>query len=89
LLSKLLRFRTLWAYGFDSTAPRAPKNRRLVRKKKLFSFQPTLLFKKVYRGNKEAREAIQRVANRSNYAINGLGLLFFKNNLVCFRQACG
>jgi len=30
-----------------------------------------------HRGNKEA---IQRVANRSNYAINGLGLLFFKNN---------
>jgi len=23
LLSKLLRFRTLWAYGFDSAAPRA------------------------------------------------------------------
>jgi len=33
-----------------------------------------------HRGNKEAREAIQRVANFSNYAINGLGLLFFKNN---------
>jgi len=32
----------------------------------------------LHRGNKEAIEAIQRVANRSNYAINGLGLLFFK-----------
>jgi len=43
----------------------------------------------LHRGNKEAREAIQGMANRSNYAINGLGLLFFKNNPVCFRQACG
>jgi len=63
------------------------KNRRLVGKKKLFSFQPTLLFKKLYRGNKEAREAIQGVANFSNYAINGLGLLFFKNNPVCCKPA--
>jgi len=45
--------------------------------------------KLLHRGNKEAREAIQRVANFSNYAINGLGLLFFKNRPVCFRQACG
>ncbi|CAD7779550.1 MAG: hypothetical protein KIIPBIDF_01193 [Candidatus Methanoperedenaceae archaeon GB50] len=45
--------------------------------------------KLLHRGNKEAREAIQRVANFSNYAINGLGLLFFKNNPVCPRQACG
>ena len=44
--------------------------------------------KLLHRGNKEAKEVIQGVANRSNYAINGLGLLFFKNNLVCFRQAC-
>ena len=43
----------------------------------------------LHRGNKEAREAIQRGANFSNYAINGLGLLSFKNNPVCFRQACG
>jgi len=43
----------------------------------------------LHKGNKEAKEAIQRVANFSNYAINGLGLLFFKNNPVCFRQACG
>jgi len=40
LLSKLLRFRTLWAYGFDSTARRAPE------KLKTFFLQPTLLFKK-------------------------------------------
>jgi len=45
--------------------------------------------KLLHRGNKEAIEAIQGMANRSNYAINGLGLLFFKNNPVCFRQACG
>ena len=42
--------------------------------------------KLLHRGNKEA---IQGVANFSNYAINGLGLLFFKNNPVCFRRACG
>ena len=36
------------------------------------------MVKLLHRGNKEAREAIQRVANFSNYAINGLGLLFFK-----------
>jgi len=29
LLSKLLRFRTLWAYGFDSGAPRAPKKSKV------------------------------------------------------------
>ena len=43
-------------------------------KKNIFFLQPTLLFKKLYRGNKEARRAIQG-ANLSNYAINGLGLL--------------
>ena len=44
-------------------------------KEKTFLLQPNLLFKKVYRGNKEA---IQGMANFSNYAINGLGSLFFK-----------
>ena len=44
--------------------------------------------KLLHRGNKEAREAIQGVANFSNYVINGLGLLCFKNTPVCFRQAC-
>ncbi len=29
----------------------------------------------LHRGNKEAREAIQGIANPSNYTINGLGLL--------------
>ena len=33
----------------------------------------------LHRGNREAREAIQGMANFSNYAINSLGLLFFKN----------
>jgi len=89
LLSKLLRFRPLWAYGFDTAAPRALEKSKVGEKEKTFFLQPNLLFKKVYRGNKEAREAIQGVANFSNYAINGLGLLFFKNNPVCFRQACG
>jgi len=29
LLSKLLRFRTFWAYGFDSAAPRAPEKSKV------------------------------------------------------------
>jgi len=33
----------------------------------------------LHRGNREAIKAIQGMANFSNYAINGLGLLFFKN----------
>ena len=57
------------------------KNHILRLIKKYFDFS--------FIGNKEARRAIQGVANFSNYAINGLGLLFFKNNPVCFRQACG
>jgi len=45
--STLLRFRTLWAYGFDSAAPRAPEKSKVGEKEKYFiSFQPTLLFKK-------------------------------------------
>jgi len=55
-----------------------PKTQKF-KEKYFISFQPILLFKKLYRGNKEAREAIQGVANRSNYTINGLGLLFSKN----------
>jgi len=46
LLSKLLRFRTLWAYGFDSAAPRAPEKSKVGEKEKTFFLQPTLLFKK-------------------------------------------
>jgi len=61
LLSKLLRFRTLWAYGFDSAAPRALEKSKVGEKEKTFFLQPNLLFKKLYRGNKEAREAIQGV----------------------------
>jgi len=38
--------RTLWAYGFDNALQRAFEKLRLARKKKLFFFQPTLLFKK-------------------------------------------
>jgi len=36
LLSKLLRFRTLWAYGFDSTAPRALEKSKVGEKEKYF-----------------------------------------------------
>jgi len=44
------------------------------------------MVKLFHRGNKEAREAVQGVANFSNYAINGLGLLFFKKQ-SCLLQA--
>jgi len=50
LLSKLLRFRTLWAYGFDSAARRALEKLKVGEKEKYFiSFQPTLLFKISYK----------------------------------------
>ncbi len=73
---------------------RVAKFRRLWNVEEQFLFTATVqnikrMAKLLHRGNKEAREAIQRVANFSNYAINGLGLLSFKNNPVCFRQACG
>ena len=53
-------------YSFNM-ADMIPKNHilRLINKYVDFSFI----------GNKEARRAIQGVANLSNYAINGLGLL--------------
>jgi len=35
LLSKLLRFRTLWAYGFDSAAQRAPEKSKVGEKKNI------------------------------------------------------
>jgi len=47
LLSKLLRFRTLWAYGFGSAAPRAPEKSKVGEKEKTFFLQPTLVFKKL------------------------------------------
>ena len=36
LLSKLLRFRTLWAYGFDSASQRAPEKSKVGEKEKYF-----------------------------------------------------
>jgi len=70
---------------------RVAKFRRLWNADEQFLLTATVqnikkMAKLLHRGNKEA---IQGVANFSNYAINGLGLLFFKNNPVCFRQACG
>jgi len=44
------------------------------------------IVKLVHRGNKEAIQGVQISLIMPS---NGLGLLFFKNNLVCFRQACG
>ena len=46
LLSKLLRFRTLWAYGFDSAAPRALEKSKVgevnleVSSRIVFNFKP-------------------------------------------------
>ena len=73
---------------------RVAKFRRLWNVEEQFLLTATVqnikrMVKLLHRGNKEAKEAIQGVANFSNYAINGSGLLFFKNNPVCFRQACG
>jgi len=78
--------RTLWAYGFDSAAQRALEKSKVGEKEKTFFLQPNLLFKKVYRGNKEAREAIQRVANFSNYAIKWFRFIIFQKH-SCLPQA--
>jgi len=73
---------------------RVAKFRRLWNVDEQFSLTATVqnikrMVKLLHRGNKEAREAIQGVANFSKIMpSNGLGLLFFKNNPVCFRQAC-
>ena len=71
---------------------RVAKFRRLWNVEEQFLLTTTVqnikrMVKLLHRGNKEAKEAIQGVANFSNYAINGLGLLFFKNNPVCCRPA--
>ena len=70
---------------------RVAKFRRLWNVEEQFLLTATVqnikkMAKLLHKGNKEA---IQGVVNFSNYAINGLGLLFFKNNPVCFRQTCG
>jgi len=49
LLSKLLRFRTLWAYGFDSAAPRAPEKSKVGEKEKYFIPFNQLYFLKSYK----------------------------------------
>ena len=69
---------------------RVAKFRRLWNVEEQFLLTATVqnikkMAKLLHRGNKEAREAIQGVANFSNYAINGLGLLFFKKS--CLLQA--
>jgi len=71
---------------------RVAKFRRLWNVEEQFLLTATVqnikkMVKLLHRGNKEA---IQGVANFSNYAIKWfIGLLFFKNNPVCFRQVCG
>ncbi len=70
---------------------RVAKFRRLWNVEEQFLLTATVqnikrMVKLLHRGNKDA---IQRVANFSNYVINGLGLLFFKNTPVCPRQVCG
>ena len=44
--STLLRFRTLWAYGFDSAAPRAPEKSKVGEKEKYFISFSQLYFLK-------------------------------------------
>jgi len=73
---------------------RVAKFRRLWNVEEQFLLTATVqnikkMAKLLHRGNKEAREAIQGVQISLIMPSNGLGLLFFKNNLVCFRQACG
>jgi len=54
LLSKLLRFRTLWAYGFDSAAPRAPEKSKVGEKEKYF-----ISFNQLYFLKSRLRSAIK------------------------------
>jgi len=56
LLSKLLRFRTLWAYGFDSAARRAPEKLRSVTSEKEKYFIP---FNQLYFLKSRLRSAIK------------------------------
>ena len=54
LLSKLLRFRTLWAYGFDSAARRAPEKSKVGEKEKYF-----ISFNQLYFLKSRLRSAIK------------------------------
>jgi len=89
LLSKLLRFRTLWAYGFDRAAPRAPEKSKVGEKEKYFISFNQLYFLKSYI---EVTKRPERLSRGWQISLimpsNGLGLLFFKNTPVCFRLAC-
>jgi len=51
LLSKLLRFRTLWTYGFDRAAPRVPEKSKVGEKEKYFISFNQLYFLKSRLGN--------------------------------------
>jgi len=90
LLSKLLRSRPLWAYGFDSAARRAPEKSRVGEKEKYFISFNQLYFLKRYI---EVAKRPERLSRGWQISLimpsNGLGLLFFKNPPVCSRQACG
>ena len=73
---------------------RVAKFRRLWNVEEQFLFTATVqnikkMAKLLHRGNKEAREVIQGWQISLIMPSNSLGLLFFKNNPVCFRQACG
>jgi len=90
LLSKLLRFRTLWAYGFDSAARRALEKSKVGEKEKYFISFNQLYFLKRYI---EVTKRPERLSRGWQISLimpsNGLGLLFFKNTPICPRQACG
>jgi len=71
---------------------RVAKFRRLWNVEEQFLLTATVqnikrMVKLLHRGNKEAREAIQGVANFSNYAINGSGLLYIFQKQACLLQA--
>jgi len=73
---------------------RVAKFRRLWNVEEQFLLTATVqnikkMVKLLHRGNKEARKAIQEWQISLIMPSNGLGLLFFKNNLVCFRRVCG
>jgi len=78
LLSKLLRFRTLWAYGFDSAAPRALEKSKVGEKEKYFISFNQLYFLKSY---KQVGEVNLEVSSQLEFSlkING-GLPVLKND---------
>ena len=70
---------TLWAYGAGSAASRAPEKSKVGEKEEYFIPFNQLYFLKSYIEVTKRPERLFEGGNFSNYAINGLGSLFFKN----------